>query len=152
MRKHKRGKRSHCSDRVIRELIKLAKQDLLVKSEPKPTRKISKEIYLSESDRITRISLVDRNRKVLEVTNVSYEIRIDYKWMTIIRYDSSHGFLHRHTRFSLDDPVEVVERENVKQKGDPDSWYTWAIEDIKKRFMEYRIGFTKRSRIPNLGY
>ena len=152
MNKHKRGKRQYYSSRTIRELIKLARQNSLTKSAPKPTRKISKEIYLSESDRITRVSVVDGNRKILEITNVSYEIKIGDEWMTIIRYDSSHGFLHRHTRFSLDDSVEVVERENVKQKGSPDNWYTWAIEDIKHRFLVYRASFTKRSNIPNLGY
>lgn len=152
MKRHKRRRLKRYSDRLIRELIKLSKQDSLAKSELKPIRKISKEIYLSNSDRITRVSFIDRNRKVLEVTNVSYEIKIDDEWMTIIRYDSSHGFLHRHTRFSLDDSVEVVERENVKQKGGPDSWYTWAIEDIQHRFLEYRTRFAKRSNIPNLGY
>jgi len=61
-------------------------------------------IYLSDSDRITYAYKRNReNKKISEVVNVSLEIKIKSKWLTIKRYDSSHGFLHRHTRVSIGD-------------------------------------------------
>lgn len=115
-------------------------------------KKQLKEILLTDSDRITRVGSLDENKKIIKVINVSYEIKIDNDWFTIVRYDSHHGFLHRHTIFSLDKPVEVVSRKGIIKKGSPHVWYTWAIEDIVDKYLEYRTGFTKRSKIPNLGY
>lgn len=113
---------------------------------------IPKEIYLTSMDRITHISLKDKDGNITEVINVSYEINFDNMWVTLLRFDSHHGYLHRHTRISLNDEGEVEDTVGVKRKGNPHLWYTWAIQNIKKRFIEYRTNFVKRSKIPNLGY
>jgi hypothetical protein len=103
---------------------------------------------LTAIDRLTYIYVIDINtNKTIEVVNVSYEIKIEGDWKTIIRFDSAHGYLHRHSRVSLDDEKETTTRDSVKQKGDPKRWLTWAIHDIQKNFIEYRRLFFKRSKI-----
>ncbi|MBI2334812.1 hypothetical protein HYU96_03335 [Candidatus Daviesbacteria bacterium] len=128
----------------------------LIKEYETPKLKLTKtapaEIYLSAVDRIYHAGAIDEKGDLIEVTNISYEINLDDKWVTIVRYDSAHGYLHRHKRISLDDPADTVDRIGVKQKGKPRTWYTWAIKDIQKRFLHYREEFTKRSEISNLGY
>jgi len=150
MRKHGRIRRKYYSARLIHELIGLYKEY--------PDKKLNlietppAEIYLSEYDRITHLAYIDESRKILEVINISYEILLEDKWVTIVRFDSHHGYLHRHTRISLENETEVDDSIGVKKKGKPHLWYTWSIQDIKKRFIEYRARFTRRSRISNLGY
>lgn len=111
---------------------------------PKSFRIISNSFLLSENDRLTYIFQIDEQGKVIEVTNVSYDILIKDSWMTVIRYDSEHGFLHRHSRISLSNPEEIETTIGVKKKGDPRVWLTWAIDDIKSRYLEYRKKFTKK--------
>ncbi len=150
MRKRRKVKRKYYSGSVINELIKLVQQD---KSRTLTvTETIPKEIYLTNFDKITHLRKIDEKGDIMEVINVSYEIKLENDWITIVRYDSAHGHLHRHTLFSLDSPDELVDRDRVIKRGNPELWYTWAIEDIKERFLEYRKGFTKRSKILNLGY
>lgn len=151
MRKHRSRKRRYHSVRVIKKLIKLSKE---YSSKPKfiPVQTFPEEIYLSSSDKITHLSLVAGDKGIVEVTNVSYEIRIAENWITIVRYDSVHGYLHRHKRISVNDSAELIDREGVKRKGNPGVWYTWSIKDIQKRFLEYRAEFAKRSKLLNLGY
>ncbi len=107
-----------------------------------------KEQALTPTDRITYVYRIDtRINETIEVTNVSYEIKIKAEWPTIIRYDSAHGYLHKHIRISLADKKETTTRDRVKHKGDPKIWLTWAIQDIQKNFLEYRRLFFKRSKI-----
>lgn len=144
MRKHKRRKSKHYPVRLIKELIKFAKEDSLKKLEPSKIE--SDEILLTEIDRITHIRRVDNRRTILEVVNVSYETKIDDKWITIVHYDSTHGFLHRHLRIALNNPEEIINTTAVKKKGTVQVWYTWAIKDVLLRYLEYRKSFIKRSK------
>ncbi len=110
----------------------------------------SQQIYLSDTDRITYSYKRDYTRNVSEVNNVSYEIRIKEKWLTIVRYDSSHGYLHRHLVISADNPSDTPSRIGVIQKGNHPKWLTWAINDIKNRYLDYKRGFLRRSKISNI--
>jgi hypothetical protein len=103
---------------------------------------------LTATDRLIYIYVIDTNtNKTIEVVNVSYEIKIEEDWITIIRFDSAHGYLHRHNRISLDVRQETTTRDSVKQKGNPKRWLTWAIHDIQNNFFEYRRLFFKRSKV-----
>ena len=108
---------------------------------------IVKEIILTHEDRITYLYKRGPNREIIEVTNVSYEILINEEWTTIIRYDSSHGELHRHKKVSLEDDRDTPTTIGVKKKGSHGNWLTWAIADIKSRFEDYKRGFLKRSKV-----
>ena len=108
---------------------------------------------LTTTDRLIYIYVIDtKTNKTIEVVNVSYEIKIEENWFTIQRYDSAHGYLHRHSRVSLDDEKETTTRESVKQKGDPKRWLTWAINDIQNNFFEYRRLFFKRNNVNDSFY
>lgn len=134
----------------FRKLQKLHK--LYEDFEVERIKTIPKEIYLTSVDRITYVGLGDKDRNITEVINVSYEINFNDEWITILRFDSHHNYLHRHIRVSLTDKSEIEDSIGVKRKGSPHVWYTWAIQNIRDRFIEYRTNFAKRSKIPNLGY
>ncbi len=142
----KRKFRHHnISRRLINELNSLAKE--YSDKEVKPSKIESDEIVLTETDKITHIRRVDNERTILEVVNVSYETKVDEEWMTIVRYDSTHGFLHRHLRISLDDPKEIINTIGVKKKGSVHVWYTWAIKDLLLKYKDYKRGLMKRSKV-----
>ena len=71
--------------------------------------KIHKDSYLfSHEDRVSYIYETDNKNNILNIICVSHEINIDDKWITIVRYDSEHGYLHRHTKISIEDITETV--------------------------------------------
>jgi hypothetical protein len=111
-------------------------------------RIISREIPLTDTDRITYVYVKDKTTDVIQkVINVSYEAWIEKRWLTILRYDSTHGYLHQHARFSLTQEKEFISKEHILQLGSHQDWLTWAIEDIKTNFMAYRQAFFKRSNL-----
>jgi hypothetical protein len=86
-----------------------------------------------------------RDLLILEVINVSYEAWIKKHWLTILRYDSTHRYLHQHTRFSLTKEKEFISKEHLLQTGSHQDWLTFAIADIKTNFSSYRRAFFHRS-------
>src|SRR5688572_1201994 len=95
----------------------------------KTIRIISREIPLTDTDRITYVYVKDKTTDVIQkVINVSYEAWVEKSWLTILRYDSAHGYLHQHTRFSLIQEKEFISKEHILQTGSHQDWLTWAIE------------------------
>ena len=123
-----------------------------------PNRKIKEEknktvthqFYLSDSDRIIYSYEIDQKGVIQKVVDVSYDININSQWITIVRYDSKHGFLHRHMRVSLDNLSDTPTTIGVRKRGKPHGWLTWARKDVSKNFLNYRTGFFKRSKIRDL--
>lgn len=142
--KRRKYKRYKYPRRLIKKLKLLAEKYTPKKIEPSKIE--TNEIFLTEADKITHIRKVDSKRTILEVVNVSYETKIDDEWITIVRYDSTHGFLHRHLRVSLDDLKEIINTTGVKKKGTVHVWYTWAIKDILSKYLDYKNSFMKRSK------
>lgn len=105
---------------------------------------VKNEFPLTTQDQITYIYKIEKGEYV-EVTNVSYDIKIENRWMTIVRLDSSHGYLHRHIRVSLDNTDEATGGEI--EQGSHHSWLTIAVEDLKVNFLEYRRLFFERSEV-----
>lgn len=102
---------------------------------------------LSYEDRITIIYQINNNEEITEVVNVSYEIYIKERWVTILRYDSEHGFLHRHMRILISDDQEIRTRMGVIRRGNPHKWLTWAIDDLHKTYLDHKRGFVKRNKL-----
>ena len=142
--KNKKHRHHKYSRWLINELNRLTKEYSLKKIESSKIE--SNEINLTETDRITHIRRVNNKRIILEVINVSYETKVEDEWVTIVRYDSTHGFLHRHLRVSFNDPKEIINTIGVKKKGNVHTWYTWAIKDILSKYLDYRKGFMKRNK------
>ena len=111
-----------------------------------PNIAASKEILLTENDRILYAYKRNSAGQYSEVVNVSYEIHLKEKWITIVRYDSSHGYLHKHIRTSFLDERETTSTGGVIKKGSHHKWLTWALNDLKLNFIEYRRLFFKRSK------
>jgi hypothetical protein len=104
------------------------------------------DYFFTERDRVTVIFGIKEDT-IKGVINVSYEVFINNKWITILRFDSVHGYLHRHTRISLDNPDTTVENFSVIQKGGPKEWLTWARKYMNKYFYKCKVGFCRRSKI-----
>jgi hypothetical protein len=114
-------------------------------------RTISREIPLTNTDRITYVYVKDKTMDVIQkVINVSYEAWIERGWLTILRYDSTHGYLHQHTRFSLTQEKEFISKEHILQTGSHPEWLTFAIADIKTNFSSYRRAFFHRSNLDEI--
>lgn len=108
--------------------------------------------YLTEIDRITYIYEQSKGRKILEVINVSYEILLEDDWVTIARYDSEHGYLHRHMRLLLTEKNELCNTYGVVKHGNPHKWLTWSIADLRSRCWDHKRGFLKRNKIVDKGW
>jgi len=105
----------------------------------------SKEIIITENDKIIYVYKQNDSYEYIEVTNVSYIAKIDDEWIPLVRYDSTHGYLHRHTRVLFSDKREATDTEDVIKEGSHHVWLTWALKDLISRFTEYRRLFMKRS-------
>ena len=98
-------------------------------------RTISREIPLTVTDRITYVYVKDITTDVIqEVINVSYEAWIEKGWLTILRYDSTHGYLHQHTRFSLTQEKEFISKEHILQAGSHQDWLPGQSRTLKRIF------------------
>jgi hypothetical protein len=111
-----------------------------------PPTCITKEIIITEEDKIIYVYEIDHKRHCTKVVNVSYQTFIDGKWISIIRFDSEHGKMHCHKKPSLY-KEEFTTTVGVIQRGNPHKWLTWAIEDTKDRYLDYKRSFLKRSKI-----
>lgn len=122
---------------------------LLNKNKPaKPTTVIKRDYLLSESDRITFCyENIPKTRKIVKVVNVSYEFNIDGQWITLIRFDSDHGYLHRHIRVSLQNKATIVDQNNLVIRGTAKHWLSWAIRHLTREYYLYREKFLKRSNL-----
>ena len=143
-RKYSRRKRSKNLDfKKQKELLGLIEKK---KYNPKiTTNRKSQQFNLTEDDRITYIYEITYDRKIVEVVDVSYELKVNEEWLTIVRYDSEHGYLHRHSRIKNFEK-EIVTTIGVKKKGNAGKWLTWAIKDITSRYENYKRGFLKKNR------
>jgi hypothetical protein len=113
-------------------------------SKDKTGTPVKREFFITGEDQITYI-YKKQGLEYQEVVNVSYEIKVKNAWMTIVRYDSSHGFLHRHIRISLDNPNEITGGEI--EQGGHHAWLTIAITQLLENFLAYRREFFQRSAL-----
>lgn len=118
----------------------------------KKVSKIYSEINLTDEDMIIYTFETDEEGSATKIVDVSYQTFINNEWVTILRYDSEHGFLHRHMRISLYSQAEILSTDGVKKKGTPHNWLTWAIEDTKNRYLDYERGFLRRSKVVDKKY
>lgn len=105
------------------------------------------KIQSSEEDQIIYTYERDNNYKILDVINVSQQTWVSGDWATVVRFDSENGFLHVHRKLSIQNQNGIKMVVSEKQKDDPQTWLTWAIDDIKKNFFNYKSDFLKRSNL-----
>jgi hypothetical protein len=90
-------------------------------------KEFTKVISQSQDDRL-RIKIETERGKVLDMV-VQYEAKFEEEWHPIVRYDCSHGFLHRDIMF----PGGKKEK-HLLDIADLNSALLYAEQDIKDRW------------------
>ena len=102
-----------------------------------PEKEFTKIISPSGDDRL-RIKINTEKGKVVEMV-VQYEAKFGEEWYPIVRYDCSHGFLHRDVMFPKGQkekyPLDIP---------DLNTALLYAEQDIKDRWMWYRERYRRR--------
>jgi hypothetical protein len=102
-------------------------------------KEFTKVISQSQDDRL-RIKIETERGKVLDMV-VQYEAKFEEEWHPIVRYDCSHGFLHRDVMF----PGGRREKHPL-DIPDLNSALLYAEQDIKDRWAWYRERYRRRLR------
>jgi len=100
-------------------------------------KEIIKTISQSGDDRL-RLKIDTSKGKVIK-TVVQYEAKFDAEWYRVVRYDCSHGFLHRDVIF----PDGKMEKHPL-DIPDLKTALMYAEEDIRDRWDWYRDRFKRR--------
>lgn len=129
-----------------RPLIVLTKPDII---EPLFYQKGSIFLNIAKVDRISFAVLRNKTNNIRVVENISYEIFINGKWETVVRYDDHNGIgpLHRHIRISLSDTREVQSVDGIRKYKNKDFELTWVCNDIKRHYLNFRAKFLKNSGV-----
>lgn len=129
------------------------------KYKPKRDNKLVKkqhELYMTPTDRVVNIYMIDSKKIKREITSVSYECLINGEWTTIVYYDndkSHNDRLHVHFKISYqNEEYEAPQSKNVRQKGTVRRLNTWAVEDLKNNYTIYKRKFFRRSNLSELDY
>lgn len=97
------------------------KKDLeaAISSDKATVDKKDETYYLTVDERYRVV--MEFTRKILEKITVSYEIEIDGRWITVKLYDNTHAVsqLHRHTKKSINDPMDIIGSDGVIKRGGP---------------------------------
>ncbi len=100
-------------------------------------KEITKFISQSGDDRL-RLKIETEKGKVVNML-VQYEARIHGEWYALVRYDCSHGFLHRDVMFpggkKEKHPLDIPDLKTALM---------YAEQDIKDRWKWYRDRFRRR--------
>jgi len=102
-------------------------------------KEFTKVISQSGEDRL-RLKIETKKGKVVDIV-VQYEAKFDEEWHPIVRYDCSHGFLHRDVMFPGDKkekyPLDIPDLKTA---------LLYAEQDIKDRWKWYRDQYRRRLR------
>jgi len=100
-------------------------------------KEFTKVISHSGDDRL-RLKIETEKGKVVNMV-VQYEAKFADEWHPIVRYDCSHGFLHRDVMFPGDKkekyPLDIPDLKTA---------LLYAEQDIKDRWKWYRDQYKRR--------
>lgn len=95
-------------------------------------------VFLTGEDKV-RI-LFQKHRGRISYFIVQYSALIGGRWRSILRYDTCHGYAHKH-RYHLHDTQLVI---NLSQRGEPlNEIFTEATSDIKQNFSKIKASFLR---------
>ena len=109
------------------------------------TATIKRSYYPSENNRLTRIYEKNESKTIENIVCISLEAKLKGKWKTIIFYDTAHGYLHKHERFSLRNDSYSISTIGVKRKGTKEKLLNWSVKDLHQKYIFYKRRFLKRS-------
>ena len=100
-------------------------------------KEFTKIISRSNDDRL-RLKIETDKGKVIDMV-VQYEAKFGDEWHPIVRYDCSHGFLHRDVMFPSGNkekyPLDIPDLKTA---------LLYAEQDIKDRWKWYRDRYRRR--------
>lgn len=94
---------------------------------------------VSPEDRI-RCVFQTRKGKVVRIKAVQYETRMHGKWTPVVRYDTAHGFFHRHMYL-------FGGRKHFKEflsRASLEAALNEAIDDIRLNWHKYKLAFLEQ--------
>lgn len=102
-------------------------------------KEFSKLISPSQDDRL-RVKIQTEKGNLVDMV-VQYEAKFDQEWHPVVRYDCSHGLLHR-------DVIFPGGRKEKHPLNIPDlkTALLYAEQDIKDRWQWYRERYKRRLR------
>lgn len=100
-------------------------------------KEFTKIISPSGDDRL-RIKIETEKGRVVDMV-VQYEAKFEENWHAVVRYDCSHGFLHRDVMF----PGNKKEK-HLLDIPDLKTALLYAEQDIKDRWKWYRDRYRRR--------
>lgn len=119
--------------------------------QPEKTEKREFEflLYNSYSDKLHCCIEINTKGKTVKIADITFLIFINDEWQWVVRYDDhgGAGLLHRHERLSLHDESETTTPLPVRKKGNKKKLTEWAIDDIRKNYLNYRKKFLSRSKV-----
>ncbi len=99
-------------------------------------KEFTKKLSAEGDDRL-RVKITTRKGKVIDII-VQLESKLKDKWYPIVRYDCSHGFLHRDILNLKGEKIkQPISIQNLKVA------LTYAEQDIKDRWKWYKERFKK---------
>jgi len=102
------------------------------------SEKVFTKIISPSGDDRLRVKINIEKGKVVDIV-VQYEARFNEEWHQIVRYDCSHGFLHRDVMFpngkKEKHPLNIPELKSA---------LLYAEQDIKDRWTWYRDRYRRR--------
>lgn len=102
-------------------------------------KEIAYQIFLdADGFERLRIRFHTNKGKVLDVV-VQYESLVNNKWVSIVRYDCSHGFFHRDVLY----PNDEKEKQSINISNLEDG-LNYAEQDIKDRWEFYKERYFKK--------
>lgn len=102
-------------------------------------KEFAKDISPSGEDRL-RMRIETEKGRVVDIV-VQYEAKFEDEWHPIVRYDCSHGFLHRDVML----PGGKIEKYPL-DISDLKSALMYAEQDIKDRWQWYKNRYRRRLR------
>jgi hypothetical protein len=142
--KHRNKHNAHKkSDSLVNMLRSIKEQ----KTRKENYHEIKHTYNLTDVDRITYIYQLDSKSRIIEITCVSYDLCVNNQWHTLVYYDNYHGgILHRHTKLSLEKNIDIPNVYGVKKKGTSKELLSWANNDLRKNYLNYRKGFIRKNK------
>jgi hypothetical protein len=99
-------------------------------------------VEFTPTDRL-EVAFIKERGKVTAFA-IQYQAVIRGHWISVVRYDTNHGYLHRH-RFWLEEDEQVDDRE---PRGKPSADYTvpfkTAYDDLSANWRSFRAHMTRK--------
>ena len=97
-------------------------------------------VSITSQDRRRRRHVAERGR-ILQFI-VQYETIVEGRWLPVVRYDTAHGYAHKHV-FHPDDREDIIRM----QTQDYNKALSIAEEDVRNNWLNYKVTFLKEAEV-----